>query len=118
MGQRADLFTFVQRLHRHLKRPLLVIWDRFSGPKKATRLLQDIYGRRIQVEELPAYAPDLKVVDHAWGHTKYGELANFLPDDLDDLAQEVAMSLLAKHQRPDLIRSFFKHSGLELGAGH
>jgi hypothetical protein len=43
------------------------MWDRFSGHKKAARLLHNLYGKRIHVEELPAYAPDLNVVDHAWG---------------------------------------------------
>jgi transposase len=109
-----DLFAFVQPLRGHLKRSLLIIWDRFSGHKKAARLLYNLYGKRIHVEELPAYAPDLNVVDHAWGHTKYGEMANFIPKDLDDLADEVAVSMLSKHQRPDLLRSFFKHARLDL----
>jgi transposase len=109
-----DLFAFVQQLRGHLKRPLLIIWDRFSGHKKAARLLHDLYGKRIHVEELPAYAPELNVVDHAWGHTKYGELANFIPRDLADLADEVAVSMLRKHQRPDLLRAFFKHARLDL----
>jgi hypothetical protein len=110
----ADLFTFVQRLHGHLKRPLLVIWDRCSGHKKAARLLHDLYGRRIQIAYLPAYAPDLNVVDHAWGHTKYGEMANFIPQNLDHLSEEVAASLLAKHQQPALLRAFFRHARLDL----
>jgi hypothetical protein len=109
-----DLFAFVQQLRGHLRRPLLIIWDRFSGHKKAARLLHNLYGKQIQVEELPAYAPALNVVDHAWGHTKYGEMANFIPRDLDDLADEVAVSMLRKHQRPDLLRSFFKHARLDL----
>jgi hypothetical protein len=37
-----DVFPFVQQRRRHLKRPLLLIWDRFSGHKKAARLLRDI----------------------------------------------------------------------------
>jgi len=49
-----EVFAFVQQLRRYLKRPLLVIWDRFSGHKKAARLLHDIYGTRIHVEFLPA----------------------------------------------------------------
>jgi transposase len=109
-----DLFTFVQQLRGHLKRPLLVIWDCFSGHKKAARLLHDLYGKQLHVEELPSYAPELNVVDHAWGHTKYGEMANFIPRDLDDLADEVAVSMLRKHQRPDLLRSFFQHARLDL----
>jgi transposase len=93
---------------------LLIIWDRFSGHKKAARLLHDLYGAPVHIEELPAYAPDLNVVDHAWGHTKYGEMANFIPKDRDDLADEVAVSMLSKQQRPDLLRSFFKHARLDL----
>jgi transposase len=109
-----DVFTFVQRLRQHLRRPLLIVWDRFSGHQKAERLLKWVYGRHIHVERLPAYAPDLNVVDHCWGHTKYSDLANFIPDNLDDLAREVATSLIAKHHRPSLIKSFFQHAGLEL----
>ena len=109
-----DILAFVQQLRGHLKRPLLLLWDRFSGHRKAARLLRDLYGTRIQVEFLPAYAPDLNVVDHCWGHTKYGEMANFIPHDVEDLAHEVAGSLLAKHRRPDLLHAFFQHARLDL----
>ena len=51
------------------------------------------------------------MVDHARGHTKYGEMANFLPRDLDDLADEVAVSMLSKHQRPDLLGPFSSMPG-------
>jgi len=109
-----EAFAFVQQLHGPLKRPLLVIWDRFSGHKKAARLLKHIYSPRSHVEFLPAYAPALNVVEQCWGHTKYGEMTNFIPPDVDDLAQEVAHSLLAKHQRPDLLSAFFHHAQLSL----
>jgi hypothetical protein len=109
-----DLFAFVQQLHGHLKRPLLIIWDRFSGRKKAAWLLHNLYGKQIPVEEFPTYAPELNVVDHAWGHTTYGEMANFIPQDLHDLADEVAGSMLRNHQRPDLLRAFFMHARLDL----
>jgi transposase len=109
-----DIFGFVQQLHGHLKRPLLIIWDRFSGHRKAARLLHDLYGTRIRAEFLPAYAPELNVVDHCWGHTKYGEMANFIPHDIDDLAQAVACSLIAKPRRPALLRAFFQHAQLRL----
>jgi len=109
-----DVFAFVQHLRGHLTRPLLLIWDRFSGHKKAARLLRDLYGPRIHVEFLPAYAPELNVVEQCWGHTKYGELANFIPHDVADLAQEVASSLIAKHRRPALLQAFFRHARLDL----
>jgi len=109
-----DVFACVQQLYGYLKRSLLVIWDRFSGHRKAARRLRDLSGRRIHVEFLPAYAPELNVVDHCWGHTTYGEMANFIPPDVDDWAQEVASSLLAKHGRPTLLDAFFRHAQLDL----
>jgi transposase len=108
-----DVFPFVQQLRGHLKRPVLLIWDRVSGHRKAVQLLHDISGKRMQVEFLPAYAPELNVVDHCWGPTKYGELATFIPHDVGDLAQEVAHSLLTKHDRRDLLNAFFRHARLE-----
>ena len=109
-----DVLAFVQQLRRHLKRPLRLMWDHFSGHKKAARLLHNLYGHRVQVACLPAYAPELNVVEQCWGHTKYGEMANFIPHDINDLASEVAHSLLAKHQRPDLLCAFLQHSQLQL----
>jgi hypothetical protein len=90
-----DVFTCVPQLRGPLKRPLLLSWDRCSGHKKAARLLRDIYDYRMHVEVFPAYAPALNVVDHAWGHTKYGEMANFIPHDVKDLAHEQARSARA-----------------------
>ena len=109
-----DVFRFVQQLHIHHKRPLLVIWDRFSGHKKAARLLKHIYGARIHIEDLPAYAPELNPIEHCWSHTKYGDMANFIPQDVEHLADEFARSLLATHQRQALLRAFFQHARLDL----
>jgi len=108
------LCTFVQQLPSRLKRPLLLIGERCRGHKQAARLLRDIYGHRSHVAFLPAYAPALNVVAQAWGHTTYGDMANFIPYDGDDLAQEVARALLMKQGRPDLRKAFFQHARLDL----
>lgn len=108
------LFAFAQPLPRPLKRPLLVSWERCSGPRQAARRLRTRYGTRIPVEVLPAYAPDLHGVDPCWGQTKYGAMANFIPADLQDRVHEVAPALLAKHQRSDLLSAFFPHAQLPL----
>src|SRR5262245_49349042 len=109
-----EVFAFVQHLREHRKRPLLRSWDRFSGHKKAARRLRALYGTRIPVEFLPAYAPELNVVEQGWGYIKYGEMAHFIPRGVDDLAQAVAQALLAKPRRPDLLRAFFQHAQLRL----
>jgi hypothetical protein len=110
----ADVWALVQQLRGHRKRPLLLICARCSGPKKAARLLRALYGMRSHGACLPAYAPELNVVEQGWGHIKYGERANFLPKAVTDLAHTVATSLIAKHKRPALLRAFFQHAQLRL----
>ena len=39
----------------------------------------------IQFEWLPAYAPELNPVEQCWNRTKYSDLPNFIPDDIDHL---------------------------------
>jgi hypothetical protein len=109
-----EVFAFVQQLHGHRTRPLLLIGDRWSGHHKAARLLQAMYGTRIHTEYLPAYAPALNPIEHCWSHTKYGEMAHFLPQDVAPLAAEVAHSLVATHRRPDLLQAFLQHARLDL----
>jgi hypothetical protein len=41
-------------------------------------------------------------------------MANFIPRDVDDLAQEVANSLIAKYGRQALLKAFFQHIRLGL----
>jgi hypothetical protein len=63
----------------------------------------------------PAHAPELNPVEMAWNHTKYGDLANLLPEDMGHLRQSVVTaSIEGTHRKTQLIRSFFQHTGLDL----
>ncbi len=53
----------------------------------------------LQVEYLPAYAPELNPVEAVWNHTKYGDLANLIPADREDLRRSIVASL--NQQRSD-----------------
>jgi hypothetical protein len=53
-------------------------------------------------------------VEHVWNHTKYGDLANYIPDDLLDLELEFDWSIDQLRQRPKLLRSFFHAVALEI----
>ena len=61
-----------------------------------------------------AVAPNLNPVEHVWNHTKYGDLANYVPDDVLDLAIEFQMSIDQTRERPELLRSFFHAAELEM----
>jgi len=53
-------------------------------------------------------------VEMIWNHTKYGRLANFLPEDIAHLAREGTTALQTLRREPRLKRSFFAHAGLVL----
>ena len=53
--------------------------------------------RNIDIEWPPAYAPELNPVEPRWGHTKHGDLANFVPDDTLHLKRNVHSSLRKQH---------------------
>ena len=109
-----EVMAFLHHLHRHLRRKFIVVMDRYSAHRKAIRLLQEAGADWFEVEWLPSYAPDLNPVEMLWNHTKYADLANFIPDDVHDLLQSVNNSIGDTRKNGDLVRSFFKHAGLEL----
>lgn len=110
----ADVVAFGAYLLRMVGRKIILILDRWSVHRPAMAILQQRYPDKLDVEWLPAYAPELNPAEQVWNHTKYGDLANFIPDHLDHLTDAVNVSLIAQHHDNDLIRGFFKYAQLEL----
>jgi transposase len=107
-----DVETFLRQIQRSLKRKLIVVMDRWAVHRKAAR---NLFGdRRFWVEWLPPYAPDLNPVERIWSHTKYGDLANYIPEDLIDLEVELEYSMDQTRQRSELLRSFFHAAKLKI----
>lgn len=109
----AELVDFLITLHRQLRRPLLRVMDRWNVHRAAMRHLEERYGDRFVIEWLPAYAPELNPVEQVWNHTKYGDLANFVPDAADDLHEAIETSLSKKRQRRPLLEAAFRFAKLE-----
>lgn len=108
------VMSFLTMLHRQLRRKFIVVLDRYSAHRKAVRLLQAEHPDWFEVEWLPPYAPELNPVEMVWNHTKYADLANFLPEDVAHLHRSVAISIGNTRSKTQLIRSFFQHAGLDL----
>ena len=49
-----------------------------------------------------------------WSYTKHGQLANFLPDDIQDLEDAVVESISDQHYDTKLKQSFFQTAQLDL----
>jgi len=107
-----EVEAFLRQVQRSLGRKLIVVLDRWAVHRKAAQAL--IGDGRFWIEYLPPYAPDLNPVEHVWKHTKYDDLANFIPDDLVDLEIECAASINQARHCPELLRSFFHAADLEI----
>ncbi len=68
--------------------------------------------KRLRRERLPPYAPDLNPVEAVWGGLKWGRLANYVPDDLDELDDWVVEYLIELKHNPELLWALWERSEL------
>lgn len=110
-----QLVEFLQALEATIGRRLLIIWDGLQAHR--SRLVRDHVesrGGRIQLEFLPAYAPELNPTEYIWGYLKQHELPNFCAHDLAHLSDTARRRLKSMQRRPKLIRAFWKQAELPL----
>ena len=108
-----QIVEFLTHLLRHLRRPLLVIWDGLPGHHSA--LVRDFVtaqGGRLTLECLPGYAPELNPVEYIWAYLKKNELANLCPRELWDLSTAARAGLRRMRRRPTLVRAFWQQAEL------
>jgi transposase len=108
-----QVVDFLSALMRHIRQPLIVVWDRL--PAHRSGLVRDYLeslGVRIQVEYLPAYAPELNPVEYIWAHWKQHELPNVCPSDFWQLSEGARRTLRRMRRRPRLITAFWKQASL------
>jgi transposase len=106
--------ALLRQLHHYYRRRVIVVWDRLSAHRSAAAYFQEERPGWFTFEWLPAYAPELNPVEECWNHTKYADLPNFIPDDLDHLQATVCQSLLEQREDQKLLRSFFAYAKLPL----
>jgi transposase len=107
-----QVLRFLRRLRRHLRGTVVLVWD-LGNPHKH-RLVRAWLARHPgwHVVWFPPYAPELNPAEQLWTYLKYGRLANFAPDDLDDIRHAVTRERRRLARRPTLLRNLFRHSAL------
>jgi transposase len=95
-----DVARLLGQVHRQVRPPLIVILDRWAPHRAAARKSCSEGSNRFWFESLPPYAPDLNPVEHASNHTKYGDSANYVLDDLPDMEFELEWSINQTRERP------------------
>lgn len=95
--------------------PLIALWDggtmHKGGPIR--ELVEESHGR-LDIEPLPAHAPELMPVEPLWRWLKYDRLCNFTPGDARHLNEAATRELEAVREDQELLRSFFHDSDLPL----
>jgi transposase len=104
--------AFLRDLLKQLRGNVVVVWD--GGPHHKGPAIRKFLkrNRRLRLERLPAYAPDLNPVEAVWGWLKYGELANHVPDGLGELDDEIVDRLIELKFDPELLRGLWEASDL------
>lgn len=108
-----QIIEFLTHLMRHLRRPLLVIWDGLPGHRSHdVRDFVRAQGDRLTLEFLPGYAPELNPVEYIWSYLKQHELPNLCPRELWQLSDAARGALRRMRRRPTLVRAFWKQADL------
>lgn len=108
-----QVVAFLQHLQRQLPGKILILWD--GAPIHRSLLVKNYIAstrRRIVVERLPAYAPELNPVEYMWGHLKTHEIANLLVTQAWELSREATAALRRMRRRPSIIAACYTQSEL------
>lgn len=93
--KQPQTLDFLRALLRHLRGPIVLVWDRLPVHRAAGVARFAAQHPRLHIEYLPPYAPELNPLEYAWGWMKMNPLANRCAGDLDALT---SMAKSAKHK--------------------
>jgi transposase len=108
------LIWLLRLMHRHYRRHVVLVWDRWNVHRSVAGYFEQHHPDWFTFEWLPAYSPKLNPVEQCWNHTKYSDIPNFIPDDLDHLDKAVDASITQQSKNSVLLRSFFAYANLSL----
>lgn len=80
--------AFLHSLLRHLRGPVVLVWDRGTIHRRKEGRQFLCHRPRLHVHDFPAYAPELDPAEHVWNQTDRA-LANGAPLDLAALYQSL-----------------------------
>ena len=97
-----DVRAFLADLLRHLRGPMLLLWDRGSihRRREVTAFLRQ--RPRVQVEYFPGYAPELNPAEFVWTRGDR-HLANSAPSNVQELRQMLNRSYRRMRGSPRLL---------------
>ena len=105
---------FLDHLLHHIPGKILVIWD--GAPIHRSKVVKNFLSnggaKRILLERLPGYAPELNPDEGVWNYLKRVELKNVTCHDLFHLGQELRKATKRLRQKQSIVRSCISQTGL------
>jgi transposase len=109
----AAVVGFLRVLLRKLRGRIILIWD--GSPIHRGQLVKDFLRRgaakRLHLEQLPGYAPELNPDEGVWNYLKRVELANVCCRDLGELHAHVIRARERLRHRREIIRACSRQCG-------
>jgi putative transposase len=109
--QAIDVAGFLRALLRHLRGPIILLWDRGTIHRGAAIEAVCQAHPRLHLEEFPAYAPELKPTEQIWNDFK-SHTANSLLWDTRDLHRRLSANARRVRRSQAKLRSFINSSKL------
>ncbi len=107
------IVAFLRQLLRQVRGKLLVIWD--GAPIHHGQAVMDFLAqgaaKRLHLERLPGYAPELGPDEGVWNLLGRGELKNRCCHDLDELRWELGLAIRRLRRKADRLVACFRQCG-------
>ena len=109
----AAVVRFLRVLLRKLPGKILLIWDGapIHRAKAIKAFLTAGAAKRLHLEQLPGYAPDLNPDEGIWNYLKRVELGNVCCADLDQLQRELIRARERLRHKKEIIQSCSRQCG-------
>jgi transposase len=104
--RQEQVIDFLRHLLRHMRGRVVVVWDHLAAHQSRALRTWLRRCRRLHLEYLPSYAPELNPNEYGWGYLKGHPLANACPPNVDALDARVRAEARAAAGRQDLLRAF------------
>lgn len=108
-----QVIATLQHMQRHMSGRIILIWDRARTHKSKKTQAYLVAHPEIDVEELPAYAPELNPEEYCHGNVKH-HLKNAHLTDKTEMRQMLNRGFARLRRRSDLLLSFFHAAGLSV----
>ena len=109
----AAVVGFLRVLLRKLSGKIVIIWD--GSPihrgQEIKAFLKRGAAKRLQLEQLPGYAPDLNPDEGIWNYLKRVELGNVCCANLDQLHQALIRARERLRHKKEIIKSCSRQCG-------